>query len=433
LIKLIDKELPPALKLVSGRRYYSEVWSDLSGLKSLPFDVLNGDVKYENDVLFVDAAFFVSQRKIHKWLARLKAGYINLKITEENNSVLYFKSSDLLQFKTYNFSEYPDIRKINFSLLKKHYGKFRSRTKNNVLVSDEFIQKSSSEIDKISAEFNFLVDGKKKFPFYVDVFDYKFDDGKASYKMPLILPGDVSSFYLENDTIFFKKNNFGNFCINYFQSVIGKNNYNHNEKFISILRDRLDDRHSSFKKFLRNIKNKNYIVNHLITISDEIYKLLYDLFDNGSFAFINNSPVGNFHGDFCLSNILFDKQSDTFFLVDPRGDPELPICLDVAKLSHSLVGSYDTILAGHYYIELTEGDLELKLHQDVYFHTLFRSILNSIDFHSFEEIRLLEAYLFFTMLIHHKNDLKRCLAFLIQSRGILSSLGHINSHKKIII
>ena len=70
-------------------------------------------------------------------------------------------------------------------------------------------------------------------------------------------------------------------------------------------------------------------------------------------------PVGGletlWHGDFCFSNIFYDFRAQLLRTIDPRGrgfngeasifgDPRY----DLAKLSHSLIGGYDFILANRY-------------------------------------------------------------------------------------
>lgn len=64
---------------------------------------------------------------------------------------------------------------------------------------------------------------------------------------------------------------------------------------------------------------------------------------------------GILHGDFCFSNVLFDFRSNRVRVIDPRGltfSGENSIHgdrrYDLAKLSHSVIGRYDQIIAGRY-------------------------------------------------------------------------------------
>jgi len=61
------------------------------------------------------------------------------------------------------------------------------------------------------------------------------------------------------------------------------------------------------------------------------------------------------HGDLCLSNILYDSRMRSIKLIDPRGADEDGQRMlygsqlyDVAKLTHSILGLYDHIVAGQY-------------------------------------------------------------------------------------
>lgn len=68
---------------------------------------------------------------------------------------------------------------------------------------------------------------------------------------------------------------------------------------------------------------------------------------------------GLIHGDFCLSNILFDSRSGRIKVIDPRGLDSAhrltshgDLRYDIAKLAHSVVGLYDHIVAGAFELEL---------------------------------------------------------------------------------
>lgn len=76
---------------------------------------------------------------------------------------------------------------------------------------------------------------------------------------------------------------------------------------------------------------------------------------------------GILHGDFCFSNVLFDFRSNRVRVIDPRGltfDGEPSIHgdrrYDLAKLSHSVIGRYDQIVAGRYRLARA-GPLDFSL------------------------------------------------------------------------
>ncbi len=70
------------------------------------------------------------------------------------------------------------------------------------------------------------------------------------------------------------------------------------------------------------------------------------------------------HGDFCFSNITYDFAIIRIKTIDPRGltpNNELTIYgdtqYDIAKLSHSVLGLYDWIIAGYYHVDIANKDI----------------------------------------------------------------------------
>jgi len=135
------------------------------------------------------------------------------------------------------------------------------------------------------------------------------------------------------------------------------------------------------------------------------------------------------HGDLGFSNILYSPSTQSFQLIDPRGADEAEEVYsdpyyDVAKLSHSVVGGYDFIVAGLYELEHTE-DLALALKLDHPVSDEVRSQFESaLALHGFdpEVVRLCEASLFLSMLPLHIDAPKRVTAFALRARDILAEL-----------
>lgn len=89
----------------------------------------------------------------------------------------------------------------------------------------------------------------------------------------------------------------------------------------------------------------------------------------------SDARIGVLHGDFCLSNILFESRLGRIKVIDPRGlNAKNQFSLygdlryDLAKLTHSVIGLYDHILAGAYSLEREyRADLcsfELRIYVD---------------------------------------------------------------------
>lgn len=135
------------------------------------------------------------------------------------------------------------------------------------------------------------------------------------------------------------------------------------------------------------------------------------------------------HGDLCLSNILYCRQSRLMKFIDPRGatqaaDLWMDANYDLAKLSHSLLGDYDFI--NHDLCDL-ELDQDLGLHLCIdgpersAHQAAFIDLLNRLgrdpDF-----VRACEASLFLSMLPLHADVPKKVVAFVLQAERIVGRL-----------
>ena len=135
------------------------------------------------------------------------------------------------------------------------------------------------------------------------------------------------------------------------------------------------------------------------------------------------------HGDLCFSNILYSPATQSLQLIDPRGAATVeelysdPL-YDVAKLSHSMLGSYDFVVAGLY--ELVHGDdlrlsLALDPAPDPALQARFLPALERAGFR-YELVRTCEASLFLSMLPLHRENPKRVVALAVRARDILDEL-----------
>lgn len=135
------------------------------------------------------------------------------------------------------------------------------------------------------------------------------------------------------------------------------------------------------------------------------------------------------HGDPCFSNILYSPSTQTFQLIDPRGadqEDEIysDVYYDVAKLSHSVLGSYDFIVAGQFEL-VHEEDLALSLRIDDDAPASLRPrFVQELSRNGFDVdlVRACEASLFLSMLPLHIDNPKRLAAFALRARDILVEL-----------
>ena len=133
---------------------------------------------------------------------------------------------------------------------------------------------------------------------------------------------------------------------------------------------------------------------------------------------------GYVHGDFCFSNILFDFRKQMIKVIDPRGiDFKKNITIwgdiryDVAKLSHSVIGLYDYILAGRFQLEI---DLSTSaINMNIYSNEMVGAIKDEFLKRSFAGININSKqnfawmiHLFLSMLPLHADNKNRQLGLM---------------------
>ena len=145
------------------------------------------------------------------------------------------------------------------------------------------------------------------------------------------------------------------------------------------------------------------------------------------------------HGDLCFNNILIDPFSLTTKLIDPKAFSSLgkkyigfvPRNYDLAKLNHSFIGLYDSIISNMYSIQILEGNnIKLKIfHPEKYL--FIKKIFSEVFFENkkllINDINIITASLFFTMLPLHSEDTNRMIALAIVGNSILESSDRFTS------
>jgi hypothetical protein len=137
----------------------------------------------------------------------------------------------------------------------------------------------------------------------------------------------------------------------------------------------------------------------------------------------NEKEIALMHGDFCLSNILFDFRRNSIKLLDPRGyiEPDKPsiygdIRYDAAKLHHSIVGRYDFIVAGYFDLARHGAyDISLEIAQapcQAKTARLLREIIFEGDEHRWRVAGAISVLLFLSMLALHGDSEERQWALL---------------------
>ncbi|MGL9727568.1 hypothetical protein [Enterococcus sp. DIV0756] len=120
------------------------------------------------------------------------------------------------------------------------------------------------------------------------------------------------------------------------------------------------------------------------------------------------------HGDFCLSNILLDRESNLIKLIDPRGqfgsfDIYGDEFYDIAKILHSFEGSYDHIITDHFELnEATDTSYTYHFEKSELQENITKLVNQKVgENYEIQQIRLIEGLLFLSMIPLHKDYPKR--------------------------
>jgi dTDP-glucose pyrophosphorylase len=162
-----------------------------------------------------------------------------------------------------------------------------------------------------------------------------------------------------------------------------------------------------------------------ISINNIKYRNIPDVLDEineGIENLINQGRITIIHGDYCLSNILYDLNNQIVRLIDPRGsfgekgiygDPRY----DVAKLRHSFVGLYDMIVADMFLIERDGANFTYTLSTPQFLERIAEIFDQEAELNSYvlREIRLIEGLLFLSMIPYHRDFPDRQLMMYIRS------------------
>lgn len=303
--------------------------------------------------------------------------------------------------------------------------KTTEREFNSLSITNGYVYKSGSKIDKISAESNWFQNIPWKIKrFTPQLLDYGWDsNSKQSYYMlEYVMANPLNELYVygENslafwDQIFNHTGNFLNVCEEELdeQSRIMKHNEIKNETNI-LLEEKTYSRIEEYSKTTGFDLKKEMVINgkkypSLLKVAEICINLSKE------------TPIvpGIMHGDLCFSNILYDSRADQIKVLDPRGmnnNSEKTIYgdlrYDLAKLSHSVIGLYDYIIAGVMEFKVNNSynmDLEffskgrINEIQSIFLNKNF--FKNSIEINSILPITIL---LFISMLpLHSDNELRQ--------------------------
>ncbi|MFS8368197.1 capsular biosynthesis protein [Acetobacter oryzifermentans] len=179
----------------------------------------------------------------------------------------------------------------------------------------------------------------------------------------------------------------------------------------------------TYDRIAQYSKVTGFDINHPLTLDGKklpsLKQIADEMISNIDLSSDRNASI--MHGDFCLSNILYNSRARRICTIDPRG--YIPVTgssifgdirYDFAKLWHSFGGLYDLIIAGHYLFEAeTPYNFSISFpsgpHHEWVQADFLRRLPNNI---SKTEVNSLTVLLFISMLPLHADRPDRQKAFI---------------------
>ena len=315
------------------------------------------------------------------------------------------------------FSDWLDFGHVNTYYKSKAYFTTQ-RSFNELTITTDWIEKSSVKKSKIEAEanwFNTLPYSLRGFiPQYLGS---KNTGTKVSYKLEYLHQTALNELYVFSELPVYIWEKILKNCIEFLKQCrleVVKGNVP-----INSLTELFE------KKTLIRLKeycDKNaFNLNEEWTFNSNLRISLQQLLDESNERLLagnkHNWKASVLHGDFCFSNILYDFRSDRIKTIDPRGltlNGELNIYgdvrYDIAKLSHSILGMYDWIIAGYHSVSI-EGrnitfNLEASVQNQVIQHKFIELIEKEFGVKA-TTLMAMQIQLFLSMLPLHSDDKNR--------------------------
>lgn len=288
------------------------------------------------------------------------------------------------------------------------------RAFNELKVTSSWVEKSSEKDNKIAAEAawfeNLPADLKGFTPQFLGS---KNENGKTSYRLEFLHHTALNELYVFSKLPSKTWEQILCSCIDFLSSCLNhKAQGNHSSNSLAALFE------SKTNERLKDYCNENGISLDKIWsyngVKVSLKSILKDTNKHLPSDVVDETVM---HGDFCFSNILYDFRAGKIKTFDPRGvtlKGEKTIYgdlrYDIAKLSHSVLGLYDWIIAGYYNIEINDSNISFYIieepqHKDV--QQIFLDMVCDKFNLTSKNLYAMQIHLFLSMLPLHSDDPKR--------------------------
>ena len=299
----------------------------------------------------------------------------------------------------------------------------KPRCFNSIIIDKQrgLLTKYSENIDKFLDEISWYVNIPSSLQYMLPrIYNYSLNTTKPYIKMELygyktlhdIMLNqnlNINDWYNIFKQIHFLLNEMSNF------SYFDKDKIQHSlyKMYITKTIERLIslEKNENFKKFFNNdlyLNNqKLYSINTIISLlKTKVKELLVDSFND--FFYI-------IHGDLCFPNILIETKFNFLKIIDPRGSfGDFKLFGDkryeLAKILHSIDGSYDYIIEDLFDIEINGTNIKYELFNNSKFLKKIFKKEFELSNDDYNLIKLIESLLFLSMIPLHNDNIERQLA-----------------------
>lgn len=389
-------------------------------------------------IKFIDDSLAIYKNEDIKSFLRLSKDEIIplIKLLKHDSSKLFNTLTVQFDNKVERFrleQFYIDVRNY-LDFVQFLHSNFGLRYFNSIEQKEDVIIKKSTDKRKMKMEYSYyhLLPGSIKH-YFLPTFSYKEEADHAQYSLERLSVPDLAIqwIHLSIDDDQFKK-----LIARLFGFLLARDK---RKIDVAAMRTHCDELYlgkveSRFEKLkglpvyerLQKIFSSSTPYQSLETLYDR-YKSLYTKMSKSK-SFGTEQAIG--HGDFCFSNMLYDKRLNLLKLIDPKGgltleDIYIDSYYDVAKLSHSILGNYDFVNSGQYELVYNTNlhiRLEIRYHANLLKKKkLFQDYLAQQGF-DLKIVRLCELSLFLSMVPLHVDNEKNVLGFLLIACSILEEL-----------
>lgn len=289
------------------------------------------------------------------------------------------------------------------------------RAFNELLITPDWIEKSSSKSNKIAAEaFWFENIPSELRGFIPQYLGSKYENDTISYRLEFLHLTALNELYVFSKLPSKAWEQILTSCMNF---LVACNNNKASDCSSSntlsiLLKEKTIERLNDY------CQNKNISLDKKWSLNgDEGFSLTQILESINMYVPSNPKENTVLHGDFCFSNILYDFRAGKIKTIDPRGltpSNEQTIYgdlrYDLAKLSHSVLGLYDWIIAGYYDVTINDGDISFDIAEEEHHkgtQQIFIKIVEDTFGLTAKELYAMQIHLFLSMLPLHSDDIER--------------------------